>query len=341
MKCEKAQELFSDHLEIALERPMVVAFERHLAECSACQHDYTSFKTTWQMLEMLPTIEPPKGFACDVVMEARMRREAERRAQTGWQRVFSEMFTSKLASRALATGFAVILAFFLSIQVIVHTPLRGIIGAWLVAAPRADVGKVAQQPGATGPAMAWLKSGLSFAVDSSGPGTGTGVFRLVLTPKDASAKRVRVYLMESWSPRFDEEGFKQANLVFEDDIGPNGQVIPFVIGRSREQQVVTAVIEWEHESRKFLEAVFVPTQVGQRSHGVSIRDADLYSALQEVSAAFGTMILVNADIKRAGSGINVESNSVEDAFYGVLKDSGLMWRPLSGSEVYIVERKIE
>ena len=39
MKCDRAQEFFSDYLERTLDRPMAAALESHLHDCSACRED--------------------------------------------------------------------------------------------------------------------------------------------------------------------------------------------------------------------------------------------------------------------------------------------------------------
>ena len=44
MKCDKAQEFFSDYIENALDQPMVVALETHLNGCEACSADVSSLR---------------------------------------------------------------------------------------------------------------------------------------------------------------------------------------------------------------------------------------------------------------------------------------------------------
>jgi hypothetical protein len=345
MKCEKARELYSDHLEGAMERPMAVAFEQHLAECSECARDFASFKTTWEMLNTLPEVTPPPGFAWDVVMKIRIQREAEQRAKSRWQIVWSNFVASRVPAKVFATGFAAFMMF----QVVTRTPLRGVIVSYLGTPTRVKTQVPSTQP-AWNPkqiAEAWLHSGLSFELDSSDAREGTSVVRLLLKPQGVSSKQVRVYLMDPGHVRFDQEGAKNASLLFDGTVDRSGQVIPFVLRYNGNQQTVTtALVEWEHKGRKFMEAVFMPTQlnpIGVNPLGsMNINESELYSALQQVSATFRVVILAQADISARVKDIQVNKGTPDDALYKTLSDIGLSWRPLGlGSQVYAIERKVE
>lgn len=342
MKCEKAQELFSDHVEGALERPMAVTFDRHLAECPSCELDYSLFRATYQMLETLPEIEPPSGFACDVVMKVRLQREASLRTRRWWQSPWSEGFAFRMPAKVFAGASALI---FLT-MLLMHAPITDVVTAWFLPA-RSESVKVDSpvQWQASRPAMAWLYSGLSFELDPSSTGEGRSLFRLLLKPKDTTGKHVHVYLMNRGQVRFDDKSIDRASLVWEGDVRESGQVIPFILGGTgTEQEVLTALIVWEHRQRKFIEAVFVPTQIsatGATTNGsVRISNAEVYTALQEISAAFGAVILVNADINAVVGSVDVENGTVDDALYKLSTDVGLRWRPL-GAQVYQLERKVE
>jgi len=346
MKCDKAQELFSDHLESALERPMAIALERHLAECLVCERDYASFRTTWEMLAALPEVEPPPGFAWNVAMRVRLQREAEREAQTRWQIGWSQVFASRVPARVFAAAVAV----FILALVVVRTPLRDVVRAWFVPVPVVQFGPDTETSvpmrWTTGqPAIAWLRSGLTFELDPSGAWGGRGFFKLLLKPKDATKKHVRVYLMEPGWVRFNEESIGRASLMFDGDVGASGQVIPWILGQAGQpREVLTILVEWRHRQREFVEAVFVPTQVSSMGAAmvgsVTINDMELYSALRDVSAGFGAVILVNADISAVVSNVSVQNGTVNDALYKISTSVGLRWRPL-GSQVYMVERRIE
>ncbi|HOK54553.1 MAG TPA: zf-HC2 domain-containing protein, partial [Armatimonadota bacterium] len=166
MRCDQAQELFSDRLEGLLERPMAIAFDHHLSECSECSHQYGAFKTTWQMLESLPEVAPPPGFACDVMMKIQLQREAERRARSWWQTIWSEKFMPKIPARAYAGAFAAAAVVLAAVLLLPSSPQKTDIPATLKpAATTVDAPKpVPVEPGKLA-AEAWLHSGLTIEFD--------------------------------------------------------------------------------------------------------------------------------------------------------------------------------
>lgn len=343
MKCEKAQELFSDYLEGTLERPMAVAVERHMAECPECELSFVSFKTTWEMLSSLPAVEPPPGFATQVVMAVQMQREDARRSRSRWQTIWSDIFASRVPVKAFAAAAAV----FLCVQVVINTPIKGAVSAWIVGTP-AGIGKANVKPIAwqsNGPAEAWLDSALSFNLAGSVDTDGRSIFRLLLKPENVSSKHVRVYLMSSGDQGFDQKDLSKANIIFDDDITGNGRVIPFILGRaSGRHDVMTALVEWEHRQRQFREAVFVPVQMESGDKltvdSITLKNDNLYDALQKISGTYGVVILAQADIDAKIDSVEVKNQSADDAIYQVTKSANLRWRPI-GNQVYIVERKFE
>jgi hypothetical protein len=65
MKCDKAQEFFSDYIESTLDRPMTVALEAHLNGCELCSADVASLRSMWTVLDKVPQVEPPADFVAD------------------------------------------------------------------------------------------------------------------------------------------------------------------------------------------------------------------------------------------------------------------------------------
>lgn len=340
MKCDRTRELFSEYLEGALERPMAVALERHMAECPDCEREYSAFRLTWQMLESLPEVAPRPGFASGVVMELTRRREAERRERVWWKQLFGGAFTARVPARAWAAAAAAAIL----IAGAAIPPVRDTVGATLgirpVTTPQVHAEWKKVEPG-----MAWLESGLSFELDSSSTQTGWSVFRLLLKPKDTTNEQVKVFIMEPGKPNFDADGIRRAKLIFDGDVQESGQVIPFVLGQSTEKQgVATALIQWEHRRRTFTEAVFVPMKMNSGSGtavgSVRIEGTELYTALQEISSAFGVVVLANGDINQMVKGVNVSNGPADDAIHQVAENTNLRWRPL-GARVYVIERRFE
>ncbi len=344
MKCEKAQELFSDHLEGLLERPMAVAFDQHIAECSSCTHEYEAFKTTWQMLQTLPEVAPPPGFSWDVVMKVRMQREAERRATPKWKLVWNSLFTAKVPRFAFGTAVAAVLAF----QIVVRTPIKDAIIAGLGGIP-----KPAAQITASAPTVdktkqvseAWQHSGLKFELGASGVMDGTNYFQLMLRPQGAARQHVRVYALNPSSIRFDDQGLKSSGpVLFDGVVDQSGQVVSSIWRYDDPQAVMSMLVEWNHMGRKFTEAIFVPTELTpQQTPGINtlaLQREDIYSSLRSISSTFGVVILANADIDAKAGAVNVKNGTADDALYQALSDIGLVWRSM-GPQVYSVERKID
>jgi hypothetical protein len=335
MKCEKAQELFSEHLEGALERPMAVAFERHLAECPECERDYSAFRMTWQMLETMPEVEVPLGFAYGVISEIEARREAEAAAAGWWQRALRDLFASKVPARAFAAGAAVLV-----LAAAVVSPVGDYVGATLGIKRTHKTPPAVSSHTNTTAGLAWLESGLSIGLDQTSSKDGWS--RLLLKSEDGSRKQVSVYIMEPGRPKFDSEGLAKARQVFDGEISGAGQVVQFTPQQGAGvTDVATALVRWEHNGRSFAEVVFVPIRATQVVKGsVQIESTELYSALQEISSAFGVVILANADINRVVESVGVKDGNVNDALYQLSNSTDLRWRTL-GARVYIIERKVE
>lgn len=94
MKCDRAQEFFSDYLERTLDRPMAVALEGHLQECNACREDLEFLGEAVRSLSLVPEVEPPVNGDQEVIWTLRrlheQRLQAERNRPTflGWLQSF-------------------------------------------------------------------------------------------------------------------------------------------------------------------------------------------------------------------------------------------------------------
>jgi hypothetical protein len=88
MKCDKAQEFFSDYIENTLDQPMVVAIETHLNGCATCSADVADLRSMWTVLDKVPQVEPPADFVWRTTTrlqnEVLNRREAERAKPLPW-----------------------------------------------------------------------------------------------------------------------------------------------------------------------------------------------------------------------------------------------------------------
>jgi putative zinc finger protein len=88
MKCDKAQEFFSDYIESTLDEPMVVALETHLNGCEVCSADVADLRSMFTVLDKVPPVEPPADFVWRTTTrlqnELLNRREAERAKPLPW-----------------------------------------------------------------------------------------------------------------------------------------------------------------------------------------------------------------------------------------------------------------
>jgi hypothetical protein len=81
MKCEHAQEFFSEYIEKSLDKPSGVALEAHLTACGGCRRELEGLQQTWGALNAVPAVEPPADLAwrvmCQLQEEKLQRLEAE------------------------------------------------------------------------------------------------------------------------------------------------------------------------------------------------------------------------------------------------------------------------
>jgi hypothetical protein len=122
MKCEHAQEFFSEYVEKTLDKPSGVALEAHLTACAACRRDLEGLRQTWGALNATPAVEPPKDLAWRVMVQLQQERlerlEAERKRTNpfvGWLQALTP---------GAAFGYAVLVAL---LFVAIAFPLRPLI----------------------------------------------------------------------------------------------------------------------------------------------------------------------------------------------------------------------
>jgi hypothetical protein len=106
MTCDRAQDLFSDYIEGALDRPLANSMEAHLAGCLACQREIDALRATWEDLEALPLVAPPPGLVEQTLaaihreQEAAQRPPAEPVSWLAWLRSLSPVRVALASSLA-------------------------------------------------------------------------------------------------------------------------------------------------------------------------------------------------------------------------------------------------
>jgi hypothetical protein len=120
MKCENAQEFFSEYIEASLDKPSTVALEAHLTACGSCRRGLEGLRQTWDAFKAVPEVEPPKDLAWKVMVQL----QKERLERLEAQRKRTNPFVGWLQSLTpgAAFGYAMLVALLL---VGAAFPLRG------------------------------------------------------------------------------------------------------------------------------------------------------------------------------------------------------------------------
>ena len=111
MNCLQVEEHFSAYFEDTLDYQTLHGFEGHVAECEACQAEYTRFQESVNALQQLPQIEPSPYFI-PALQERLATEERETRSIkdvliTQWQQLLDVFRRPKWA---LSGVFALIIA---------------------------------------------------------------------------------------------------------------------------------------------------------------------------------------------------------------------------------------
>ena len=83
MRCDRAQEFFSDYIERTLERPMAVALEAHLQGCPPCRQDLEFLGEAFESLAATPRVAAPEQGEQNVIWTLRRLHEQQRQAAQG------------------------------------------------------------------------------------------------------------------------------------------------------------------------------------------------------------------------------------------------------------------
>jgi hypothetical protein len=88
MRCERAQELFSEYNEGNIQTALRVPLEDHLSTCDSCRTEMEGLRKIWTMLDTAPVIEPPADFRAVV-----------------WRRIDADLAAKGKASQKPAFSF--------------------------------------------------------------------------------------------------------------------------------------------------------------------------------------------------------------------------------------------
>lgn len=109
MRCEKAQDLFSDYCEGNVQRALLVPLEDHLIHCTSCRGQVDELYDTWSMLDSAIVVEPPANFHASVWQRIDEHEQEMARRGSRW----FDMFRIKVVPRpalAWAASLMIVLA---------------------------------------------------------------------------------------------------------------------------------------------------------------------------------------------------------------------------------------
>lgn len=335
MKCARAQDLFSSYAENAIEPPLRVAFEQHLAECQECKTRYEKFNATMMMLEEMPEVEVPAGFHAAVMARVEQSAQNVARPVRWWHLDWQRVFTVRVPARALAVGVAGLLAAGLLVQL---TSLNSITANLLfphkqVASPVGVNDSNAPKLNAVQPRSFCLdvsESGISVCVDTSAVGTLQSSYSLRFEGKSELPVKFEVYLMPADAISPDADG----TLFYSGFVKSNQDA---TVGVAAGQTAV-ARISWERDGRSYRQYVFMPSRFSTvaASRDITIEADNVYSALRQVSEAYGVVILASGDLNKKSSYMGGINRTPADALYGIVQSTGLTWDG-AGTGTYVVK----
>ena len=111
MRCERAQELFSDYCEGNVQTALRIPLEGHLEGCAVCRQQVEGLKGVWKVLDAAPVVDPPTDFRAAVWRrieeDQAVRRQSSRpRFRFDWR----SLFTRPALGWATAVAVIVLLA---------------------------------------------------------------------------------------------------------------------------------------------------------------------------------------------------------------------------------------
>lgn len=174
MKCENAQEFFSEYIETSLDKPSTVALEAHLTACGSCRRGLEGLRQTWDAFKAVPAVEPPKDLAWKVMVQLQKERLERLEAQKKRTNPFVGWLQSLTPGAAF--GYATLVALLLvgaAFPLTGHVHMTGFDF-------RPTVGEFEQQP---------LPSPMVTVLDArQDPQDGHLFYQLVITPPNQPAE---------------------------------------------------------------------------------------------------------------------------------------------------------
>jgi anti-sigma factor RsiW len=313
MKCETAQQVFSEYVEETIEKPLALTFEHHLKQCEECRRAYGSFRSTWRILESFPIVEAPSGFRESVVARVKAQQETAAEKPSPWRFSLGNVLGVRVPARAFAWASAMLIFAVLLVQIspgVFRSTLTGPFGGpWVLPA---------------GP-------GLDVSVRVSDAGTDADVYQIVLRPAPGAAQiNARLCWLRNGKQFCRTEVY-----------GGKEMVAPIVV---KQPQGVTdplgVAVHWAYGGRDFSKIIYLPrSQTSRQPSEMRLWSGDIQSALQMIAEDYG--VVVSGDAGLSGPvELSGKIDNAKAALGRVAAQSGQLVRK-EGSRVYRLEPKME
>jgi hypothetical protein len=291
MKCDKAQEFFSEYIEDALDRPMVVALESHLSGCESCSADVAGLRSMWTVLDQVPQVEPPADFVWRTTTrlqhEFLNKQEAQRAKALPWWKRLTPVQSFSYAGIAALLAIGIIQGpLMFGAQNWGFEKLLGLHRQQEMTAPNFEV----QYPGANGVAA-------SVSIIPTVEMQKARVWVSYLTPMENSKLVGHQQMM-------DQPRTLEANRPF---------TVPIMSGGSTAVRISVFVND-QGTDRKFEKTLLLPAAASQ---AVSVKEAQPEWALQQVADLMGQPVLVDAGFLKLPS-LSVQGAQPQQALRQVM-----------------------
>jgi len=269
MKCETAQQVFSDYFEETIERPLALTLERHLGQCEDCRQAYGDFRSTWRLLETFPTIGPPSGFRQSVLSRIQTQQEVAVQKPAGWRLSLGNVFGARVPARSFAWALSMLIFAVLLVRVspgVFQSTLTGPIGsAWV-------------QP---------MGPGMEVGVRVVDDGGGADVYQIALKPMRGT---VDVEARLCWLKNGRE--FCKAEIM-----DGRETVVPIVVWQPQtEPRGIT--VKWGYSGREYAKLIFLPRSqtASENLYSEPLRGT-VDNVLREIAVRYGVVVSADAGLE--------------------------------------------
>jgi hypothetical protein len=266
MKCETAQQVFSEYYEETIERPLVLTLEHHLKQCEECRQAYGSFRSTWRTLDSFPLVQPPSDFRESVLARIKAQQETTPRKSTTWRTNLGNVFGARVPTRAFAWAFSVLIFAVLLVRVtpgVYQSTSAGLAG---------------------GPWGLPKGPGMDVSVRVSDAGTYEDRYQITLKPMTGVGQidaEVCVF----------RNGAEISRTIVRKPVVP-------VSIKHPQDAPVDAEVRWNYGGQTHSRIIFLPrSQTVSRPPYIQSWNDDIHDVLRQIATEYGVVVSADAGLK--------------------------------------------